>query len=121
MVMLHMQHPDGLKTTADIFQAAANDDPDLLIEALDEGRSLNEVDYPSGFTPLMVAIISYSHKFMSVALTKDFDPWILDHNHRLAIDHACALHMKDIMRSLHGRMYPEGWSQSGQLIRMEPR
>ena len=97
---------DEFSEGPDIFRAAENNDVDELRLALSEGQSLNDVQTGSGFSPIHIAIIRESTDFLDIAMSMDFDPWIRDLNLRLAFDHAAAWRMKNVMRSLHTKMYP---------------
>ena len=110
MVMLSVKSSSDDEQLTDIFVAASNDDPEMLISALGSGQTLNDIDMFTGFTPVMIAVMSYSEKFLKAALERDYDPWIRDQNERLAIDHAAALQLPDIQKKLHLKMYPAGWA-----------
>ena len=99
-----------------IFMAAECDDVVELQMALRDGQSLNDTSGWGGNTPMHIACRNNSINFIRYAATTgDADPWIRDHNHYLAIDHAAARSHKDIQRILLSLMYPPGWDRTGSV------
>lgn len=108
MVRLNSLHTDSSKKgKSNIFDAARNDDPAALSVAIKNGETLNDVeDKGNLMTPMHVACILQSRKFLDAAKNYDFDPWIKDMSDRLAIDHARAHGLKETQTMLLKKMYP---------------
>ena len=108
MVKLSVRKSEGESPTEpDIFHAALHDDPLEMAAAIQHGQTLDDVSADgSNMTPMHIACINKSSKFLNAALTHDFDPWKRDVNERLPIDHARAQGMKNVQEKLYGMMYP---------------
>lgn len=116
-----------------LFEAARLDDVELMKSALSSGRSLNERRPESGFTPLHIAALNGSNRFLEAALNRrrpvfasfsaldelksqmaaplgppEADPWIRDNKGMLAMDHAEVRRDREAMRLLYAAMYPDG-------------
>ena len=92
----------------DIFRAAKNDDVAEMEAARRAGQTLQDQDSIIGFTPIHVAAIEGSLRFVEAATkTGEVDPWIRDNNLRLAVDHAAAFNRVEIQKILIASMYVE--------------
>lgn len=108
MVKLNTLNTDNIENKrSSIFDAARNDDPAALAVSVENGETLDDIeDTGNMMTPMHVACIMRSEKFLDAAKNYDFDPWIRDISDRLAIDHARAQGLKPAQQMLLGRMYP---------------
>lgn len=121
MVKLGVKTGDGLeRETPDIFRAAAEDDAAELERALKAGQSLDEFGPGYHSTPLHVACMNRSEKFLRAAMGYDFNPWVRDENLRLAIDHAWANSLTETHEALAEKMYPGGRVSSNAIAFQEP-
>lgn len=93
-------------TGPDIFHAAEVDDPAELAAARAEGQSLSDVDPVMGQTPLHVAAMRRSNRFIEAALQDEScDPHAMDANQYRAWDHAYAYNNMEGCRLLNEAMY----------------
>lgn len=80
--------PGGYRKGPDIIRAAVNNDVVELIDALNEGQTLETLDHETGLAALHLACMRSSNEFLEEALNRRIvDPWRRDWNSRLPIDH----------------------------------
>lgn len=92
-----------------LFEAARRDDVELMRRALNAGHSLAETRSGNGFTPLHIAALNGSNRFLAQALAhKSSDPWMRDDKGLLPLDHAELRRDRQAMRLLFDAMYPQG-------------
>ena len=110
MVRLNTLNRDIIDNNkSSIFDAARNDDPAALSNAIESGQTLNDIeDRGNMMTPMHIACIFRSEKFLDATRNYDFDPWIRDISDRLSIDHARAQHLTKAQEMLFERLYPGG-------------
>ena len=72
----------------DIVRAVLNNDVVELIDALNDGQTLEDLDRDTGLFALHLACLHSSNAVLDEALNRRIlDPWLRDQNSRLPIDH----------------------------------
>jgi hypothetical protein len=99
----------------DIFRAARNDDVRELFLSIQNGQSLNDQEYETGYTPVHLACMAKSSSFMDACLDLDFDPWIRDSASRIAFLYAWASSFPEGQKILFDKMYPPGWEREAEV------
>lgn len=92
----------------DIFRAARDDDIYELRLALKDGQSIRSSQPVTSLTPLHIAAMRGSVRFVKVAMAHDPGAaWLQDGQLRTPFDHAAARRDRQSMAYLHNAMYPE--------------
>ena len=113
-----MNKQEPAKEPPNIFRAAANDDPQELALALQDGQSLSEQDpHRLLMTPVHVAASYGSNAFLRAASSHaTFDPWIRDANLRRPVEHASAYRNGEAHKILTDAMYADFSDSDGDRV-----
>ena len=89
-----------------LHHAAFQDDVDFMFYCLDKGQTFQDRRGANGLTPVHIAVIYKSYRFLEEAIkTRQMNPWVRDCNLRLPIDIAQAFKDRISMKMLYDWMY----------------